>query len=319
MPLQHRLKSWKHGFRSSMYTFYDFEHNDPQDYLPDTAFRAATNINGVLCQNILKDKLLFAAMLQGTFKVPQVFGLIDRGQFCSLGAPATLPELLEARGDLIFKPAGGWQGQGIFSVSAREGEFRLNGRVVALSTLTAQLERLSGYLVTECIVQDGYAYEIFPGSVNSVRVVTMQDPDDDHRPFIGVAFHRFGSQTTVPVDNVSRGGLMAHIDLETGVMGSAIKFPHETGGELYWCSHHPDTAAPIKGQAVPGWHAVQARLLELVRTYPFFRHVGWDVVIAQGDAWLVEGNHNPSPVGQVFHPYLKDPKVRRFFSYHGVV
>ncbi len=204
-------------------------------------------------------------------------------------------------------------------MGAADGALTVNGKPSTLADLEQHLSRLSGYLVTERIVQDGYAHAIFPGSANSIRVVTMQDPDDSHRPFVGVAFHRFGSKTTGPVDNVSRGGLMAHIDPQTGVMGSAIKFPHETGGEMYWSSHHPDTAVPIEGQEVPNWTEVRGRLLGLVATYPFFRHVGWDVIVAQGEAWLVEGNHNPSPVGQVFKPYLKDSQIRRFFEFYGVV
>jgi hypothetical protein len=319
MPLSQRLTALKHGFRSSMYTFYDFARNDPGDYLPDTVFREATNINGAFCQNILRDKLLFTEMLRGTFRVPEVFALLERGNLQPLGEQQTLAELLERHGGLVLKPAGGWQGAGIFNVGVAGATLTVNGRPSTLAALEQQLERLSGYLVTERIVQDGYAHDIFAGSANSIRVVTMQDPDDGHRPFVGVAFHRFGSKTTGPVDNVSRGGLMAHIDPQTGVMGSAIKFPHETGGEMYWSSHHPDTGVPIEGQAIPGWTEVRERLLGLVATYPFFRHVGWDVIVAQGEAWLVEGNHNPSPVGQVFKPYLKDPQIRRFFEYYGVV
>lgn len=319
MPLGQRLTALRHGFRSSMYTFYDFGHNDPKDYLPDTVFREATNINGGFCRRVLEDKLLFTRLLGNVFKVPEVFALIERGQLCPLGGQGTLSDLLAAHGGVVVKPVSGWQGTGILSVAEQDGELTVNGQPGSLRALGHLLSQLDGYLVTERVAQDGYARDIFPGSANSVRIVTMQNPDDAHRPFVGVAFHRFGSNTTVPVDNVSRGGLMAHIDLATGVMGSAIKFPHETGGQLYWCSHHPDTGTPIKGQAIPGWAHLQKRLLDLVATYPFFRHVGWDVIIARGEAWLVEGNHNPSPVGQVFHPYLRDPKIRRFFEFYGVV
>lgn len=63
-----------------MYTFYDFAHNDPGDYLPDTVFREATNTNGTFCQNILRDKLLFTEMLWGAFKVPEVFALLEHGK-----------------------------------------------------------------------------------------------------------------------------------------------------------------------------------------------------------------------------------------------
>jgi len=319
MPLTQRLTALRYGFRSSMYTFYDFEHHDPRDYLPDTVFREATNINGKVCQNILRDKLLFSHLLGGVFRMPEVFALVDHGQFYPLGEKETLPEILEAHGGVILKPSDGWQGAGIFSVAERQGELRVNGQLSTLAALEEQLTRLNGYLVTERIAQDGYAHDIFSGSANSIRITTMQDPDDNHRPFVAVAFHRFGSKTTGPVDNVSRGGLMAHIEPGSGVMGCAIKFPHETGGALSWCAQHPDTGVAIEGQAVPRWGMLQQQLLKLVGTFPFFRYVGWDVIIAQDTFWLVEGNHNPSPVGQVFHPYLTDPKIRRFFEYYGVM
>lgn len=290
---------------------------DYSAYLPDTALRKATRINGPFCQGVLTDRLLFTAMLRD-FKVPEVFALLERGQLHARHAPGTLTGLLETYGGFVLKPAVSRSGKGSFNVALECGELLVNGQPSSLKALGHLLSQLSGYLVGERVAQDGYAQAIFPGSANSVRVVTMQDPDDDHRPFIGVAFHRFGSKTTGPIDNVSRGGLMANIDTQTGVMGSAITVSHETG-EPYWCSHHPDTAVAIKGQAIPGWVPLQARLLELVAAYPFFRYVGWNVIFARGEAWLIGGQPNPPPVGQVFHPYLEDPKIRRFFEFYGVV
>ncbi len=289
---------------------------DHSAYLPDAALRKATRINGPFCQGVLSDRLLFTAMLRD-FRVPEVFALIERGQLHARHAPGTLTELLEAHGGFVLKPAVSRSGKGSFNVALECGELLVNGQPSSLKALGHLFSQLSGYLVGERIAQDGYAHAIFPGSANSVRVVTMQDPGDDHRPFIGVAFHRFGSKTTGPVDNVSRGGVIANIDLTTGVMGSAITVSRETG-EPYRCSHHPDTAVAIKGQSIPGWAPLQARLLELVTAYPFFRYVGWNVIFARGEAWLVGGEPNPSPV-EVFHPYLENPKIRRFFEYYGVV
>ncbi len=318
-PLNQRLTTLRHGFRSSRYILYDFEQNDPKAYLPDTVFREATAINGTFCRRVLEDKLLFTRFFGDIFKVPEVFALVERGRFYPLTAQHTFSDLLSAYGGAILKPVLGWQGQGILSVSEENGKLSVNGRPSSLSALEQTLGQLDGYLVTERIVQDGYAHTIFPGSVNSVRVTTMQHPDENHRPFSAVAVHRFGSSTTGPTDNVHRGGLMAQINLETGTMGPAIGFPHETGGELRGCSHHPDTGAPIENVRVPGWDALQTRLLRLIETFPFFRYVGWDIVLTQDVCWLIEGNHNPSPAVQMFHPYLGDPEIRRFFEFYGVI
>ena len=322
-PLSHRLTALRYGFGSSRCTLYDFGRNDPRDYLPDTVFHEATAINGEFCRRVLEDKLLFTHFMQDVkppgFRVPEVFALIGCGQFCALAGHSTLQDLLAAYGGVVIKPVAGWQGAGILDVSGEGGKLVVNGQPSSLSALEQRLAALDGYLVTERIVQDGYARDIFTGSVNSIRVTTMQDPDDHHRPFTAVAVHRFGSVTTGPTDNVHRGGLMAQIDLETGMMGPAIKFPQETGGKLRWCSRHPDTGAPIEGVRVPSWNTLQARLLEFVSAAPLFRYVGWDLVSTRDTCWLVEGNHNPSPAVQVFHPYLKDPGIRRFFEFYGVV
>lgn len=318
-PLSQRLTALKYGFRSSRYTLYDFGQNDPRDYLPDSVSREANAVNGGFCRRVLEDKLLFTRLLQGVFKIPEVFALLERGLFQPLDGHGTLSDLLATHGGVILKPVAGRQGTGILSVSEQGGELAVNGQPSSLRMLEQQLTRLDGYLVTERIVQDGYAHAIFPGSVNSIRLTTMQNPDNNHRPFTAVAVHRFGARRTGPTDNVHRGGLMAQIDLDTGRMGPAIKFPNETGGKLHWCSRHPDTGASIEGARVPGWNALQARLLEFTETAPLFRYVGWDVVLTQDACWLVEGNHSPSPAVQVFHPYLKDPRIRRFFRFYGVI
>jgi len=325
MPLRQRLEMLRRGFRSSAYELYNFAENNPDDYLPDAVFQEATDINGPFCQSILNDKLLFWTVFKDRFKMPAVLALLERGQLhplqpeLPLRSVGALLEFCRAGPGVVIKPADGWQGKGVVSVRTEGGRLFVNAQPATEEAVGALLGKLDNCIVTERIVQDGYAFEIFPGSANSIRVMTMQDPDDDHRPFIPMAMHRFGSLNTIPTDNVSRGGLMAGIDLSTGVMGLAIKFPHETGGKLFWCSHHPDTAAPIKGVCVPGWRELMARTLETVRELPLLRYVGWDFVIAQGEVWLVEANHNSSPAVQIFHPYLKDPKVRRFFEYYGVV
>ncbi|ADI13749.1 sugar-transfer associated ATP-grasp domain-containing protein [Truepera radiovictrix] len=330
MPLSKRFEMFRRGFRSASYALYSFDHNDPDDYLPDSAFREATLINGPFCRRILHDKLLFWRVFgdafEGTFEMPRVVALIERGQLFPLpGGPAELRSvgaLLEfcRRGTgVVLKPTDGWQGQGIASLTVADGTPYLNGQPVSPETVATHVAGRDRTLVTERVVQTGYAAAIFPEAANSIRVTTMQDPDDGHRPFVAVAVHRFGSNTTRPTDNVSRGGLMAPIDLQTGELGLAVKFPRETGGELFWCSHHPDTAAPIKGVKVPGWGTLQDQLLEVAARFPFLRYVGWDVLISGGTWWILEANHNPSPAVQMFHPYLKDPKVRRFFAHYGVV
>lgn len=325
MPLSQRREMLQRGFRSSSYELYNFAENNPNDYLPDALFRRVTDINGPFCQNILNDKLLFSVMLEDYFKVPQVLGLIERGvlypvqQEIPFGGATTLLNYCRSYSGVVLKPSTGWQGQGISSVRVLNGTPFLNGQPTTEDAVGNLVAQLDNYLVTELIEQDGYAHEIFPDSANSIRITTMQDPDQNDSPFIPVAVHRFGSKSTVPTDNVSRGGLFANIDLDTGVMGQAIKFPYETGGKLTWCSHHPDTGTQIEGVHVPNWTQLKAQILETVNALKFLKYVGWDIVVAQGEVWLIEANHNPTLAVQRFCPYLKNLRTRRFFEFHGVV
>lgn len=325
MPPTQRLEMLRRGFRSSAYELYDFANNDPTDYLPDTKFGQASRINGPFCRSILDDKLLFSAFFGAHVRVPRVLALIERGTLHALhpepavGSVTTLLEYCRAHSGVVLKPVAGWQGEGISSVRVVGGELLLNDAPLGAAELGVRLAALDSYLVGELIRQDGPAHAIFPHAANSIRITTMQDPDDAHRPFIPVAVHRFGSSTTTPTDNVSRGGLFAQIDLETGVMGPALKFPHETGGRRYWCSVHPDTGAPIEGVRVPEWDAVKAQVLDLCERFGFLRYVGWDIVVAQGSSWFLEANHNPTLAVQLFCPYLKEPRTRRFFEHHGVI
>jgi len=297
MPLSRRFKTLRHGFRSSSYALYDFSTNDPRAYLPDTV-HAGVTINGVLCSDILHDKLLFERFFKDIVKTPAVLGVVDRGtlhpvQEFAFSSARELLAYCEGSGGVMLKPRSGRQGRGVQSVYLQDGLVFISGKPATLEELEKLLGSLDAYLVTERIVQDGYAHHIFPASVNSIRIMTMQDPAQDHRSFIPVAVHRFGSRSTGPTDNVSRGGLMAKIALDTGVMSRAVKFPRETHGELRWCSHHPDTGMPIEGVTVPDWSELTLHILAITERFKFLRYVGWDIVIAEGEFWVIAGNYTP--------------------------
>ncbi len=122
-------------------------------------------------------------------------------------------------------------------------------------------------------MQADYAEQIYPGATNSLRVLTLQDPTAGDQPFVAVAGHRFGALGTGATDNLSRGGLHAHVDPK-GTLGPVSKMP-ETGGKLVWHSHHPDTGGRIEGVRVPGFDLIKRRVLDTVTLFPFLHYVGW--------------------------------------------
>jgi hypothetical protein len=68
--------------------------------------------------------------------------------------------------------------------------------------------------------------------------------DKTNETFTAAAIHRFGRQTTIPVDNFAKGGLSAWINQETGVIGKAVELP--TKSEIKWNRLHQLVEYPLR-------------------------------------------------------------------------
>ncbi len=64
---------------------------------------------------------------------------------------------------------------------------------------------------------------------------------------------------------------------------------------------------------------VKRALLEVTARYPAFKYIGWDIVVTEAGFAVLEGNVAPSLAVQIFFPYLKDPRMRAFFTAHGLI
>jgi len=219
----------------------------------------------------------------------------------------------------VLKPCvDGNGGAGVFVYERRDGAHVVNGVLVTPNDLG---RRLGGgvWLVCAYVEQADYARTIFPDVANTIRVLTMYD-DEAGQAFAAAAVHRFGTRAQGPtaVDNWSRGGLTAAIDLAGGCLGRAYGFP--SAGGLVTHATHPDTGTPIEGAVVSGWPAVRDGIVALATRLPFLPYVGWDVVVTDEGYQVIEGNRRPDVnLLQVHRPLLADPRVRRFYERHGVL
>ncbi|MDR2664690.1 MAG: hypothetical protein LBC21_00230 [Oscillospiraceae bacterium] len=140
-------------------------------------------------------------------------------------------------------------------------------------------------LVEEQIRQHPELSALYPGAVNTVRLVTILNGGLVH---IVYGCLRMGSNGGV-VDNFSSGGLLSPIDMAAGT----LSFPAaDMNGEVY--DSHPDTGTVIKGFAAPRWAECLALVRETARKIPEVRYVGWDISVTPDGPVLVEGNHFPA-------------------------
>ena len=323
MPWPRALNLWRQGFLRESSVIYGFDQNNPEFYLSDYQ-RFARTVQRIPQEDAyLDNKLLFATLAGSLVRIPKTYALIVRGRIVQTDSsfqhpdPRQLLELAARRGKLVIKPVGGGGGSDIRILEYIGDSFRINNSPIDASAFVELVGSLCNHMVCEYISQAAWVAEIFPGTLNTLRILTMIDPHNGE-PFIAIAIHRFGRHSSYPVDNWTQGGLSTEIDLDTGTLGSGASYPMT--GRLEWYDCHPDTGAQIKGVRNPRWDEIKAGILNLAGKLPFLRYVGWDVAVMDDGFVVVEGNSNTDVnLLQLHRPLLRDPRVRGFYLYYKVI
>jgi hypothetical protein len=325
LVLQRRLELLFSGFLSESFVIYGLDKNEVNLYLSDyQRFVRTARLNGRYTM-ILADKLIFDAVMRPYEQfIPKTYGIIKRGVIQWVQKPPELHSLncfekfLEINSGIVLKPIRGGGGAGIYLVTGGADGIRINGGVIDIDDFSQLISGLNEYLMEELIEQGDYTRDIYGKSINSIRVLTMWDSMSD-QPFIAAAVQRIGTDRSFPVDNWSRGGLSAKIDLDTGMIGQAVSYPDK--GKLVWFQQHPDTKKQIAGVNVPGWEIIKEQILGIAQKFPFLPYVGWDILVdSDGNLKILEGNHR-SDVNliQVHGPLLQNSLVKKFYREKGVI
>ena len=139
------------------------------------------------------------------------------------------------------------------------------------------------YELEEVIKQSDAVNKIYPGSINTVRIVTIVD---DGVPYVICAYFRIGNGKYV--DNFNSGGMVAPVNEETGeVIDKAI----DKKKNLY--ERHPATNEIIKGFRFPDWDKAISMVKKAALVVPEMHYIGWDVCFSSKGPILVEGNEYP--------------------------
>lgn len=153
----------------------------------------------------------------------------------------------------------------------------------------SSLEELYNYLINkdfileELIIQHPEVSAIYPGSINTVRVVTILK---DNIPHVICAYFRIGNGKYV--DNFNSGGMVAPVDIVTGTVRDAAIDKQKN---LY--THHPITGHIIKGFTFPDWQEALDMCKEASHVVPQMGYIGWDVGFSVKGPVFVEANEYP--------------------------
>ncbi len=189
---------------------------------------------------------------------------------------AALADFRRRHGPVVVKPVAGVGGAGVELLPADPAEDP--------EALRARLVTSGQTLMDAVLVQHEAMSSLYPGSVNTVRVITFLDPHD--RLHVLASVLRIGNGAAV--DNFASGGMYTLLDAQGVAQFPAV----DKHGGVY--PRHPVTGAAIAGFAVPHYDRLLSMLEDAARRVPDVPYVGWDVAVTAEGAALIEGNHNSS-------------------------
>ena len=301
-----KIWCFRRGFRPWRIHQYDLTKENYKNILSDRDYCYLHEINNSFVKWI-NDKVTFRYILMPFkdylpkyyFQILSRYGnkkdvvpLID----CPPGIESNydgIIDLLREKGDLAFKMSSGTHGIGFYRLSYRNGVYFINNKFCHISDIIKLFEsRKVFYIVTEYIKMHNDFLNIYPNSVNTIRVMVINE--DGISPFIGHAFMRIGSSTTGATDNIGFGGVFAKVNTETGEYYDGEQVINHV---ITKCPEHPDTGVKIEG-TIPHWNIVIDNVLLMCKLMPQLEYMGFDIAITENGFVVLEIN-----VHQDLHRY----------------
>ena len=184
-------------------------------------------------------------------------------------------EFLARNGAVVVKPADACCGRGVEKyVYDPHGDF---------AALYERLRQNRQFLLEGCLTQHERLAKLYPGALNTLRLVTIVREGRAHLVYSALRIGRGGAV----VDNFNHGGLFTTVDQNGTVDKPAI----DREGKLYYT--HPDTGTAIVDLRLPDYERACAYTKKLALVRPDVGYVGWDIALTPSGPELIEGNTFP--------------------------
>lgn len=184
---------------------------------------------------------------------------------------ARIRDFIKVNGTSIFKPRTDFGGHGITKLNP--------------TALKSVAKSLTDGVLEECIENCDCLRQLAPGSLNTIRIVTLIDKNKKLHILASVL--RMGNGLAF-TDNYHDGGMACAIDLTTGKLKGKA---YGMGCKEY--EIHPYSNIKFDGYDVEGFQKCLQLVHELAFVEPTARYVGWDFAITPNSIDLIEGNIPP--------------------------
>jgi len=170
------------------------------------------------------------------------------------------------------------------------GECGMRIEIIPVRGLDAQaiIKRLAetgNDFIEECVVQHSDLMKLSPSGVNTLRIITQLNNNDDVE-ILG-AILRISINSAV--DNWHAGNIAAPVNISTGIIECPAFYMDITKPEEY---HHPVTGVKIIGFKIPFWQESLQMAKDAALHNKKNRSIGWDIAVTNDGPVLIEGNSN---------------------------
>ncbi len=185
-------------------------------------------------------------------------------------------DFIKEKKEVIVKPLGLSSGKGIYKISSND-----------ISTLNISDLKKQDVLIEELVVNHRDIKNIYPSSLNSVRIYTLINNEGTIE--ILQALLRLGNGNSI-VDNFHNNGIVCLIDVETGIVKQPAR-DREMNEYLF----HPKSNIQVVGFLIPKWKEVLKLVIKASKLYPTSRYIAWDIAILDDRLEMIEGNYQGDP------------------------
>lgn len=290
---------WKYGAPNKYFYMYGLDvktKEERKEYLNFAyAFRRVcslnfeSNMHNSTC--ILRNKLYFDIFAKGIgVRTPQIKAYYSQGKMFiwkNEFVKSSFAELLTlGDGELFCKEIEGECGAGIFILKIEGGKLLKNGKEISIQELQSLIGK-SDYLFQEVAKQHSKMSEMYPGSLNTIRLVTVRSLKDGQLHLMP-SILRIGANGSY-VDNTSQGGIAVGFDLETGKLHQYGFQKPQFGLRL---DSHPNSHIKFSEFTIPFVKEVEEQAFHFHSMLKDIQSIGWDVAIGQEGPIFIEGNDN---------------------------
>lgn len=250
-------------------------------------YRLAKKINKKEYRNLFHNKINFLR----TFS-----GYIKRNWICTEDSDEKISKFLlnNREKKVVLKYAMGDSGKEVMVYSVP--------RYITTTQFLDYMQKNNFDLAEEWVTNHPDMAKLNESSLNTIRIVTVTLNGVCDVLFAGV---RVGAQGA-EIDNISMGGAVARIDIDTGAINSDFRIKATVHGSNIIKNSHKT----MKGYQIPFWSQLVSMVKEAALVIPQIGIVAWDVCITENGPEFVEGNESFGCVIMQLFDNCKDNGVK---------